>query len=1169
MNNSLTLDKLVVVNSRFARSVALARDAGRGDAIDGYILTPNGKDIFRRLAAALRGETSTRAWSVTGPYGSGKSSLALLVAQLLSGDDRVRQHARKFLSAADAGLSDMLFGAGGPLPKKVGRLFPVLVTGSRQPLDKALAATLAASLRTVATRGRPPQIIERLERLATQAAPAGTAVVGLFEDANEYLARSVGDTSGLLLIVDELGKFLEFGATNPEQGDVFVLQELAEAATRSKRPFLFLTILHQSLDRYADHMSPGRRAEWAKVQGRFEDVAFEERSEQLLRMLTHAVRHQGSDADLKPIRRQAKVLAQEAVAVGVRAGTMPQPELQECLEACYPLHPLTALVVGPLFRQLAQNERSLFAFLASSEPFGFLEFLHRQTANGGAYRLDCLYDYVMASLGPGLFAQHRGKLWSEVQTALDRLHDASEVEVRLAKTIGLLQALGPAAGIPASAAVLRAALKGVTPEALIDEGLQSLSRQSVIVFRRHTGSYALWEGSDVDIEDRLRVARQSVERDQNLAEFLSRQVPAQPLIARRHYFQTGTLRYFEAVYCVRGNLQGDLFTSLLGSSGEADGRVLYCLPQDAADRVAIRALIESASAETPVVAALPHDVYDLRERCHELVCLRWVADHTPELESDRTARRELNARLAVAEQDLRTHLEVLFSPTNPGCSWFCQGKAVVLASSRQLNDRLSQACDEVYSSTPHWRNELINRRSLSSSAAAARRNLIEAMFDHPEKDALGFEGNPPERSMYETLLRGARLHRKHGGEVGFHAPDSKANSGVRDVWNAIETFLAETDGGRQSVERLFSTLRLPPFGLKDGVLPVLLATVLIHAHSQVALYEEGSFVPRPNAAVFERLFRSPGKFDLQRFRVVGPRVEVFQQYAAMIQRAAGGESNLLTVVKPMVRLAKDLPEFVTKTRRISEDAQRVLKTVREARQPDKLLFNDLPAACGFPPFESTGTADAAQVDAYFARLRAAFTELQRAYPHLLADIEQMILKAFSEDGPLPKARKAIDHHARLVLNVAVDAKLKAFLLRVTDDGVEDNTWLESIATLLGGKPPVHWDDHDRAKFEMHLGASARTFQHYRVLAIEMEKTGYALLDGDKSMLLVSITAPDRGGVERVVQVPAEFSPLAGLIRDDVRRVLREHKLQDRKDVSVAILAELTRQLMSETDGAAS
>ena len=95
MTDSPQLSSLIVVNSRFARSVSITRDETRSDALEGYILTPNGRDILRRLATSLRGESSTRAWSLTGPYGSGKSSLALMAAQVLSGDDRIRLNARK------------------------------------------------------------------------------------------------------------------------------------------------------------------------------------------------------------------------------------------------------------------------------------------------------------------------------------------------------------------------------------------------------------------------------------------------------------------------------------------------------------------------------------------------------------------------------------------------------------------------------------------------------------------------------------------------------------------------------------------------------------------------------------------------------------------------------------------------------------------------------------------------------------------------------------------------------------------------------------------------------------------------------------------------------------------------------------------------------------------
>jgi hypothetical protein len=150
-----------------------------------------------------------------------------------------------------------------------------------------------------------------------------------------------------------------------------------------------------------------------------------------------------------------------------------------------------------------------------------------------------------------------------------------------------------------------------------------------------------------------------------------------------------------------------------------------------------------------------------------------------------------------------------------------------------------------------------------------------------------------------------------------------------------------------------------------------------------------------------------------------------------------------------------------------------------------------------------------------------------------------------------------------VLNVAVDQKLKAFLQRAADNGIEDATWLESIATLLAGKPPTHWDDQDRARFEVQLAASARTFEHFRVLAFEMERSGTALLDGDPRMFRISVTAPDDGELERVVQVPAPMQQKADRAREQVLRVLQEEGLLDKKEVGVAVLGELVRQLLAE------
>ena len=62
----------------------------------------------------------------------------------------------------------------------------------------------------------------------------------------------------------------------------------------------------------------------------------------------------------------------------------------------------------------------------------------------------------------------------------------------------------------------------------------------------------------------------------------------------------------------------------------------------------------------------------------------------------------------------------------------------------------------VYPKTPILRNELINRRQISSQAASARRKLIGGMLDSQGQERLGINGYPPEMSIYLSLLFNTR-----------------------------------------------------------------------------------------------------------------------------------------------------------------------------------------------------------------------------------------------------------------------------------------------------------------------------------------------------------------------------------------------------------------------------
>jgi hypothetical protein len=1155
MPNDVPLSQLINIRSRFLRSVSLPRDCDLPDALDGYILTPSGRDILGRLAAAIRGESPARAWSLTGPYGTGKSAFALFAAQVLGGKGVAAAKARSILESRAPLLWKKFFQRGSCLSAG-GSLWPVVVTGSREALEPALASALLGRLRQCCKNRLPRALVTTLEEIARGNKRGSSTLVELFSEAFRFVASSGAKVRGFLLIIDELGKFLEYAASHPDEGDVFVLQGLAEAAARSEKPFLLVTILHQSVERYTAHISPSRRQEWSKVQGRFEDIAFEEPTEQMVRLLAEAIQHRGPKRACEALEKLGAKLAAEAWLLGGRPGSLGKPELISLLSACMPLHPSVSLLLGPLFRRLAQNERSVFAFLSSGEPFGLQEFLSGGSADGSGtvYTLDLLYDYVTTALGSALYSQQRGKQWAEVESTLERLHSASPLEIRVAKAIGLLQSVGYGGGLPASRDHLRFALRAsAIHDRAIDAAISALEERSVIVYRRHADSYALWEGSDVNIDGRMEDARRTIDPGRQLTGYLAELAPPRPMVARRHSYGTGTLRYFEVLFAG----YSDLPTVFNRPLGGADGRIVYCLPMNAEEqRLMEGALTASPLKETPlVIAVLPGQIHDLKEVCQELACLRWVLENTPELAGDATARRELRARLSATESALDMQLRQSYSPDKRSrCRWFHKGQKVGLASPRHLNEFLSHLCDEVYWATPRWPNELINRRNLSSSAAAARRNLIEAMIERHDHDRLGIEGDPPERSMYESLLASSGIHRREHGTWSFCPPRRRVDRALTAIWKAVEDFLQQADERPRPIAGLFATLGSAPFGLKDGVLPVLLAATLLYYDTEVALYEQGTFVPVLTTAVFERILRSPDLFEAQHCRISGPRAIVFSKYATMILgsevKRKEDKPQLLRVVRPLFKFVRQLPEYVVNTQQLSPTAKAVLTVLREARHPDQMLFTDLPSACGWRPFGARGSLDAQAVEAYFGTLRAALGELQQAYPRLQADVGNLLMRAFGLAGPLAQWRQELTHRARLVFDLAVDPKLKSFVVRVTDTASDDAIWLESIAALLAGQPSRGWTDQERARFEVNLALMARTLQHFEALAFEMERQGAPLLDGDDQALRVAVTLPKEQEVERVVRIPSRLAGKVEKVQAEVRQTLATSDFLGDREVAV-------------------
>jgi hypothetical protein len=1155
--------EIVHVRTRYQRSVHLERDAGVEGSLDGYILTPLVRTLTGRIVDGFRARSPARAFSITGPYGTGKSAFAVFLTDALSPPTHdASQTARSLVAATDASLATSLTDPEGICGPEDG-LCPVLATGERRSLDHVLLRALRDfTQRYWGGRGTKPGLVAKIAKAAA-AADAGRShggtrdVVALFEETAKKVAESKHPGRGLIVVLDEAGKVLEHAAQHPERGDVQLLQELAEAANRSgDAPIVFLVVLHQAFEQYAGRLSLTERSEWAKVQGRFEDLAFQEASHELLRLVGAALDRGKLPGNL---RRTLEPLAAQCAGLVTRAGGLDARTREELLSAALPLHPVTALLLGPLFRsRLSQNERSLFAFLASVEPHGFQEFLDGPTGTGKRpvlFMPDALHDYIVASLGSRLHG-HLGKQWAQIETVLRRLPEgAVDLDARVLKTIGLLDLFGEAAGITASDATLTAVYGGSTePEQrALTESLERLRRASLIIFRKFRNAYQIWEGSDLDVDALMRDARGQIDATSTLVQRLSRVAPPRPVVARRHLFETGTFRYFDLRY-----LDISAFDeSVPEVDRNADGALFLVIEPDVATRAKFlhqlgQPLAWTTAGAKPVIVAVPRHVSKFLELGAELAALEWVQTHTPALHEDAVAQREVTTRIAEGERRLRSEVARLLGGAI-GCDWVTRDATHEIGSAKDLARLVSDLCDAAYCKAPVLQNELLNRRQISSAAAAARRTLLEAMITHGSVPGLGFEGTPPEVSMYRSVLAAHKLHHERDGGWGFGQPANKKHGSLRPAWDEMLKALSDAQEARLKVPALFERLRRPPFGLKDGVLPVLLVAVLLAHKDEVALYEDGGFLAKLDGVIALRLAETPERFELQRIPVEGLRAELFGRLVRILYLGGKApEAGILAIVRPLVRAVRDLPEYARTTSTVSPAARAVREVLLHAREPGTVLFTDLPRACGLAAVSVDG--DGAAVGGVVESIRAAVRELRMAYPLLLDSVESALRESLGLPAGADEMRASLALRAARLLPACVGDEPAAFLRHAVAEGPRD-AWLSALGAHVTGRPPSAWRDHDMDRFYLMLAQLRR-----KVVAQEELLGGLDAPAASDDSLRLRMSVSQDGQRERVHLIQCDAAARPDV--ENLRATLRERIGQVSLEVGIVAISRVLEDMSS-------
>lgn len=1092
------LSDIVRISRHYQRSIRIDADLGRSDALEGYVCHATATAAIESMCRQLR-DSSQRAFTWTGPFGGGKSSLAVALASAVGLDKELRWKARKALGLGAMPAFDKAFPAG-----KGWLVIPVV--GRRASVAGEIAKAL-----------------HKATGADSRKRSSSSVVAELCDAADDKRL------DGALLIIDEMGKFLEAAALGVGD-DVYFFQELAEAAARASGNLVIIGILHQSFAQYAAKQGIDTRDDWSKVQGRYSDIPLVAASDEVVELIGRALVIEG--------RPSGGTEAADAIAEAIRSR---RPSVgagfSQSLDACWPLHPSMAALLGPISkRQFGQNERSTFGFLASAEPFGFRSFLETTPATASSwYRPDDYWDYLRANLEPAILASPDGHRWAQAVEAVERAEakTGDVLHVSLIKSIAVIDLFRNGSGLAAETTVLTSLFPGRASDE-IDAALEQLSTWRVVIFKKHIGAWSVFEGSDFDIDSAVAQARATLPGVN--FDLLSKLANLYPVIAKRHYHQTGTMRWMDVALC-RMEEARQTVASFEPREG-AFGLFLLALPtMGSTQKAALRDCQRIAGdAKWPVVIGVPPNHARIDELGAELLSLQAVQSRH-ELGGDAVARREVAARLSAA----RSALEEQLAAALTSATWIA-GETKI-EPGEKLSPMASSIADWKFVCAPQILSELVNRDKPSSNSVKARRDLLYRMINSEGDQFLGISGFPAERGLYETLLRRPGLHRQDkDGTWHFLPPDKKDEARFAKLWDATKAMFRD-GGAKVSAADIHRLWAAPPYGVKAGVMPVILTAFLLAHKANVAVYKDGVFVPRVSDADIDEYLQDENRFSLRWITIDEDKSRILSGIAEML--ASVGEiaaaRDPLEAARGLVAMTLDLPAWTQRTQSLSDRAKDVRDTLLKANDPHKVLFVDLPAALG-------GARGAEYVEA----LRGPVKELAEAYGKMLKRIEASMLESL--DAP-PARLDRLRARAEAVAGVTGDLRQDAFSARLAKhDGSKES--IEGLMSLAANKPPRDWNDRDIDAALLEVAGFALRFRHAEALVSVRGRKPTS-----EAFAVVIGAGKQTQTLAREFDVPDRHREKVDALAAELARSLREQGLG--ADAMLAVLARAGLSLADE------
>lgn len=1207
---------LFKISPGFQYSVNLKYDIDNPDKISSYIPTEKSILFLDELISSLDAASNDRARLLIGPYGTGKSHFIAFVGALLRGNlpkESFETVLEKIIASGQEKLVNKINSE--ILGNK--KFLTVLINGNGENLEQTFLYGLYLSIKEAGIKEvLPNTVFSEIEKTLdvwekkfhethnrfkvlindkynlsydeyivllkkydirsynifsklypTLAAGANfnpfvtNDIPGLYMDVSNKIKSH--EYEGIVLIFDEFNKCLENAATSKESLNLKVLQDFAELCNRSGELQLHMILIsHQHISQYANKLSKDMVNEWLKVEGRFKTIELTQKSSKTYNLISKVILKEKKiwDSFKKNHIDSFNKLKENSYTYALFRDLPEEQQLNEwILEGCFPLHPATTYCLPRISNKIAQNERTIFTFLASNGFHSLGEFIenYNDLERFKLLTIEILFDYFSGLMKKQSYQEQTYIAWKKATQAMQKIKEDNILANKIIKALAVITAIDEEKSLPPTVEFLKYSLwRYEELQDKFEEALNLLLKYKAIYVRKSDGHIRFFEGSDLDIDAEIEKVRGThrYKSHFNVAKILNEYFLPYPIIGNRYNDKYDMTRFFMPKYYTYKQVDKGIFWDE-ECEDSGDGILALVIVENQEELNNFSNLVERIN-HGQVLFVCAKEPLDLKKLLFTFKALSLLKMDKKFIEQDPLVDVELEVYLDDYLDNIETDLGQLIEPRLNKADYFYRGKITERITSRAaLSRKISSICEDVFDKTPIVNNELINKTNLSTTLLNARKKVIDGLLQKNIKKNLGIKGHGPDMSIFRSMFASTGIYEEKNDVIKIKQANKENFNAVLNIINNWIDNSAEA----KNFSQIYNQLLKPPYGIRLGVIPIFLA-ISLREHQNHSIIKDSRGIEVPlSADTIESIAKRPDNYTIQIENIDKAKADYITAIANEFSKFISfGDSALVNKLYPVASGIKSwfvsLPKFARETSKLNSETLIFRKAIKlPSLDSQELLFKKLPKA-----ITDDEVFNAKNLYIYIKKIASYKKELDGFVDKVKGELKDHIsetyaIAAASDDNILSILRNWHDDLSADTKNHLFAGNVNAFLETVQNfDGYDDNKFIDNLARNITGLRIEDWSDDVYESFFLSI-------KSIKNIVEKLEK-GFKENNCSNESLIKIIIPSSNGAKEEITFEDVEITSLGETLLNNIEASIESYAdaipVDEKRQILIRLLNKL-------------